>query len=207
MFVSIFNVYYLALFNYATIKGDMLTVGILFGTAEFMGILFGEPAMHQFPDWLAMMFSVAVVMVCSVVLKMDGIEQSTIYAFFLCQIFFLGISFNAAFVIMDSRTNPKLLAVAFELIFSIGCGSTMVLPVLAKAPEPLPTILFLVFGTICIVSLCKIGPRKQEKKKDTIIDKIEHTILSMIDESHAEGNSFGGFKANMSSVILDNKYI
>jgi len=83
----------------------------------------------------------------------------------------------------------------------------MVLPVLAKAPEPLPTILFLVFGTVCIISLCKIGPRKQEKKKDTIIDKIEHTILSMIDESQAEGNSFGGFKANLSSVILDNKYI
>ena len=126
---------------------------------------------------------------------------------FLAQIFFLGIAFNAAFVIMESRTNPKLLAVAIELTFSIGCGSTMVLPVLAKAPEPTPTILFLVFGSVCVIALCKIGPRKQELKKETIIDKIEHTILSMIDESRQEGNSFGGFRANMSSVILDSKYI
>lgn len=74
MFVSIFNVYYLALFNYSQIKGDMFTVGILFGCAEFMGILIGEPVMHQFPDWLAMIFSVVVVIICSVGLKMEGIE-------------------------------------------------------------------------------------------------------------------------------------
>ena len=74
MFVSMFNVYFLALFNYATIKGDIFTVGILFGTAEFLGILFGEPAMHHFPDWLAMIFSMAVVMVCSVLLKMEDID-------------------------------------------------------------------------------------------------------------------------------------
>lgn len=70
MFVCVFNLYYLALLNFATVKGDMFTVGILFGLAEFMGILFGEPAMHHFPDWLAMIFSTVVVMVCSVVLKM-----------------------------------------------------------------------------------------------------------------------------------------
>lgn len=207
MFICIFNVYYLALFNYSTIQGDLFTIGILFGCAEFMGILFGEPAMHYFPDWLAMIFSVFVVMVCSTILKMPEMEQMTIYVVFLLQIFFIGLAFNAAFIILESRTNPKLLAVALELNFSCGTGSTMVLPILAKSPEPTPTILFLTFGLLTIIMLIKIGPKKHEKAQETIMDKIEHTVLNLIDESQQNGSSFAGFKANMSSVIVDNKYI
>jgi hypothetical protein len=207
MFISIFNIYYLALFNYSTIKGEVFTIGILFGCAEFLGILVGEPAIHHFPDQKAMIVSTFIVMVCSVILKVPGMDQMTIYVVFLLQIFFLGLAFSLAFVILTSRTNPKLLAVAFELNFSFGCGSTMLLPILAKSPEPTPTILFLVFGCITIFMLFKIGPRKQEVK-ESILDKIEHTILAMIDESQEDRSSFSGFKAsNMSSVILDNKYI
>ena len=81
------------------------------------------------------------------------------------------------------------------------------LPVLAKLPEPIPTMLFLVFGTICIIMLIKIGPLKVEVQ-ESILDKIEQTVLAMIDESHQEGSSFSGFKGHdMSSVIVDNKYI
>jgi hypothetical protein len=65
------NIYYLALFNYASIKGDLFTIGILFGFAEFVGNLLGEPAMTYFPDWLGLILSTIVVMICSVLLKMD----------------------------------------------------------------------------------------------------------------------------------------
>ena len=103
---------------------------------------------------------------------------------------------------MDSRTNPKLIAVAFEINLTFATGSTMVLPVLAKSPEPTPTILFLIFGFLAIATLLKIGPKKEEQ--ESILDKIEHTVIGMIDESRQEGSLW---KANMSSVILDSQYI
>jgi hypothetical protein len=48
MFVSMWNLYYLGLFNYSCIQGDTFSVGILYGVAEILGILIGEPAMHLF---------------------------------------------------------------------------------------------------------------------------------------------------------------
>jgi hypothetical protein len=46
---------------------------MLFGLAEFLGILFGEPAAKQFPDWVAMILSTVAMMICCVILKMPGI--------------------------------------------------------------------------------------------------------------------------------------
>ena len=108
MFISVFNIYFLALFNYSSVKGDIFTIGILFGCAEFLGILFGEPVIHYLPDQKAMIGSTFLVMVCSVILKLPGLDQMTIYVVFLAQIFFIGLVFSLAFVILGTRTNPKL---------------------------------------------------------------------------------------------------
>ena len=182
MFASMFNIYFLALFNYATLHGDILMIGILFGAAELLGTLFGEPVIRKFPDWIAMIVCLIFVMGTCLILKMPDVDQTTIYVVFLLQIFFIGMAFNLAFMIMETRTNPKLLAVAWELNMSIGSGSSMVLPIFAKAPEPTPTLMFFIFGSICILMLLKIGPKKQISK-ETVADKIERTVLSMVDES------------------------
>ena len=184
----------------------MFTIVILFGAAELLGTLVGEPVIKKFPDWIAMIVSVTFVMVSCLVLRMPGVGQTTIYLVFLFQIFFIGMAFNLAFMILETRNNPKLLAVAWEINMSIGAGSSMILPVFAKAPEPTPTLMFLIFGTICILMVLKIGPKKQTPK-ESVADKIERTVLSMVDVSMQEGNSFGGFRTNLSSVILDSNYI
>ena len=74
LFTCMYNIYFLAIFNYKSIEGDIFTLAMLFGAAEFMGLIFGEPLLKIFPDWLAMMFSLSIVMVCSVVLKMKDVE-------------------------------------------------------------------------------------------------------------------------------------
>jgi hypothetical protein len=98
------------------------------------------------------------VMICSIAVKLPGNDQMMIYVLFLGQIFFIGLATNAAYNIMDTRTNPKLVAVAFEINLTFATGSTMVLPILAKSPEPTPTILFLIFGLLAIGTLLIIGP-------------------------------------------------
>jgi hypothetical protein len=92
-----------------------------------------------------------------------------------------------AFIIMENRTNPKHQAVAFELNMSFGNGSTMMIPILAKMPEPLPTMLYCSMSCMIIIMLVLIGPRKNEEIN------IKATILSMVEE---RGMSFTGFKNN-----------
>jgi len=52
-----------------------------------------------------------------------------------------------------------------------------VLPILAKYPEPLPTILFVLFGCLAIVMLFKIGPKREP---ESMQDRIEQTVISMV---------------------------
>jgi hypothetical protein len=175
VYICVLNIYYMALFNYATIQGDIFTIGILFGFAEFIGIVIGEPAMKYAPDWLGLIVDTILIGACSVILKEPGISQTTIYTVFLAQIVFIGIAFNSAFIIMEARTNPKHLAVAFELNMCIGNGTTMIAPLLAKMPEPVPTMMYLIFSTTIIFMLFLIGPRKKEEIN------IQQTIMSMVE--------------------------
>ena len=94
--------------------------------------------------------------------------------------FFCGLGFNAVFVILESRTNPKLLAVSYELNLCVASGSTMIIPVLAKMPDPIPTIWFIVCGSVIIFIVIKIGSDKSASTKKKLIDNMELTFLSMI---------------------------
>jgi len=111
---------------------------------------------------------------------------------FLCEIFFIGIAWNQGFIIYQSRMNQKLLAVSFELSMSVGTGTVMILPILTKQPEPMPTMLLVLFCCFTIFLICSIGGQKVSKQ-GTLLDKIEHSIIDpVMSMSHQK-----------SSVILD----
>lgn len=116
--------------------------------------------MKKFPDWLSLIGSVIMIMISSILVKCPHIDQGILYCIFLAQVFFCGLGFNAVFVILESRTNPKLLAVSYELNLCVASGSTMIIPVLAKFPDPIPTIWFVLCGTVVIFVVIKIGSRK-----------------------------------------------
>lgn len=42
LFMLMFNVFFLAMYNASEVRGDVLTIGILFGCSEALGIMFGE---------------------------------------------------------------------------------------------------------------------------------------------------------------------
>jgi hypothetical protein len=158
MYICILNIYYLALYNYTSINGNNFTIGMIFGISDMLGTLLGEYFLRLVPDWIGMLLSIIIVMVASVLLKMPGIDQMTTYAIFFSQIFFINIAYNAAGVILESRTNPKHLAEAFENYLCFGSSSAMVCPVIALQPEPAPTIMFMTCGFMAVLMLFKIGP-------------------------------------------------
>jgi hypothetical protein len=69
--------------------------------------------------------------------------------------------------------------VAFEVDLCVASGFTIITPILAKAAEPIPTLLFLFYGLISILMAMKIGPKKKVKEEN-LLDKIEQTVLSLI---------------------------
>jgi hypothetical protein len=69
--------------------------------------------------------------------------------------------------------------VAFEVDLCVASGLTIIIPILAKAAEPIPTLLFLFYGLVAILMTIKIGPKKKQKQEN-LLDKIDHTVLSLI---------------------------
>lgn len=42
LFMLMFNMFFLAMYNASEVKGDLFTIGILFGCSESLGMMFGE---------------------------------------------------------------------------------------------------------------------------------------------------------------------
>ena len=160
MYICILNIYYLALYNYTSVNGNQFTIGIIFGLSDFCGCLFGEVILSFVPDWIGMIWSIILVMIASILLKMSEIDQMTTYGIFFAQIFFINIAYIAAGVILESRTNPKHLAEAFENYLCFGSSSAMICPIIALQPEPAPITMFMTCGILVIGIVIKIGPSK-----------------------------------------------
>ena len=82
MYICILNIYYLALYNYTSVNGNQFTIGIIFGLSDFCGCLFGEVILSFVPDWIGMIWSIILVMIASILLKMSEIDQMTTYGIF-----------------------------------------------------------------------------------------------------------------------------
>ena len=70
IYVGCISVYFLALFNQSMIKGDTLTIAILFGACEAMGCVLGERVIMMLPDHIAMYFSLIAIIVSTSMLKL-----------------------------------------------------------------------------------------------------------------------------------------
>jgi hypothetical protein len=152
--------YYLGLFNSSELQGNIFTIGILFGISEVLGILIGEPIVHHFPPHLASYFSLTMVLVTSNMVKLD-LDQKVIYGLFLVQIFFIGLTFNLYFVMATTRISPRLLSTSFELNTCFGQLLTFFSPLIAKLPEPFPTLFYWLFCLTAFLMVVKIGPPKK----------------------------------------------
>jgi hypothetical protein len=71
-------------------------------------------------DKLSMLMSLTFVLGLNFVIKYVQISETTLYVLFMVQIFFVGSAFNILFVLQDSRINPKLLGISFEINYSFG---------------------------------------------------------------------------------------
>jgi predicted MFS family arabinose efflux permease len=171
MYSCMIFIYFLTMYNYSTFEGDLFNIGILFGVAEVFGILVGEKFVADYPDWLTLIVSVLLASVFNMVVKMPGIPVSLLYLTFLLEMVCVGILYNSAFVIMESRTNPRHIQVAFEINLSFGNALTMLCPIIAKKEEPIPSLVLLSFGLVCVFMALKIGPER--KLQGDIADKLE----------------------------------
>ena len=81
------------------IKGDTLTIAILFGACDAFGNVMGEIILAYIPDHIAMYSSICAIMLSTTMLKLVPLGQVTIYIVLLIQIFFCGVVFNLIFIL------------------------------------------------------------------------------------------------------------
>ncbi len=72
-------IYFLALFNSTELKGDVLTLGIMFGLSECLGIIGGERCLKLFSDYVCFFMSIIITLSASILLKIPGIIDIATY--------------------------------------------------------------------------------------------------------------------------------
>ena len=107
----------------------------------------------------------------------------------------IGLAFNLVFIIQATRIPAKLQAVSFEINGSSAVFTTAAVPILAKAKEPIPSMLFTVFSLVAILLMRSIGKLKKEAHQN------ERSLLSAIEVS---GTDIHG---NLSSIIVNNEVL
>jgi hypothetical protein len=83
MCICFTNVYFLTLYNSKNLKGDEFTIGILFGLAEFIGVLFGEKLMRLVPEIVGYKYSLMIAIILDLSIKVFDLTQSVTYVLFL----------------------------------------------------------------------------------------------------------------------------
>ena len=72
-------IYFLALFNSTELKGDVLTLGIMFGFSECLGIIGGERCLKLFSDHVCFHLAMIITLTASLLLKFPGISDFATY--------------------------------------------------------------------------------------------------------------------------------
>ena len=76
-------VYYLCLFNSSELEsGDPLTIGLLFGISEGLGVLVGERFLAYLDDYKGFLLFMPVTLILSSALKVPGLDSIFIYIVF-----------------------------------------------------------------------------------------------------------------------------
>ena len=153
-------IYFLALYNSAELKGNVLTLGIMFGLSECLGIIGGERCLQLFPDHICFYFSMAIAMVASVLIKLPGISDYETYFLLILQVFFVGLIYGVMILVQESRTPLRLQAVSLELNLCISYITSAFTPQIAKMNEPYPLFTFILCGSVCLIVMCYLGPSK-----------------------------------------------
>jgi hypothetical protein len=133
MFCCVYPIYLLALYNSSAVQGNLFILGILFGAVEVLGTVLGERIIQMLPDWIGCILSITCILIASILLKIPGIDQTSIYIIFLIQIFFCGAANNVIYLIQESRTvNPKLLAISLEVNLCFANLVSFISPMVGK---------------------------------------------------------------------------
>ena len=143
--------------------------------------MFGERVIQLMPDWIGYIFSTSVIVICSIIVKIPSIDQSIVYAVFLIQILFVGISFNIVYMMQESKTvNPSLKAISLELNMSFGNCFTFFAPLVAKAPEPIPTFMFIFLGIFSMILITRMDNKQKPMT-------LEQSILQVVMNDQKSG--------------------
>lgn len=156
--------------------------------------------MEKFPDTKSMYFALVMVLITCNAVKIPDLDETTLYLLFLGQIFFIGLAFNLYFVISANYTNPKFATTSFELNMCSGQLMTLASPILAKLPEPTPTLVYWFCIFLAMFMTYRVSQTRAPKAQ-TVFAEIEKSVLSIIKD---EGNS-ESFRGNLSSVLVDTK--
>lgn len=135
LFASSLVIYYLGMYNSASLPGNIFTNQILCGSMLGLGNLIGG-ILADYNDSTMMQICLSLVIFFSIGIKLPGLSFNEFYFLYVSQIIVLGSLFSILLILQDRRVDDTFASMSLEINLSIGSFLTSLSPPLARLAEP-----------------------------------------------------------------------
>ena len=118
--VFVTNVYMITLYSMANLKGNVFSIGMIFGAAKELGVFFGERILKLATDVRMMILACSIFLTAFTIIKLFDIGDQVLLALFLVQIFVFGIMYSLSFIMQAERMDPTVNPLSLELNLCMG---------------------------------------------------------------------------------------
>jgi len=150
MFICIHNLYLISIFNSQKIHGNSFTISNIVGFCEILGMVISDRVLKYIPDHISMYISMVGILVTSNLLLLFDLDQAVTYLLIFLQVISVGMSFNSIFLLIETRTDPKVFQVSFEICYSLSAAFSLLTPMIPMLSAPLT------LGLYYFLCLCSI---------------------------------------------------
>ena len=126
---------------------------MVFAIAEGFGIMLSSVVIKHFSMPILMLVSIVALLSLNFLIKFFNLSAETTLILFLIEAMIVGGFFNLMCVIQNTLIDPRYVSMCMEINFCMGFTTTMFGPIVAKLPEPFPTIYISAVGVIVLCVL------------------------------------------------------
>lgn len=179
---GIFN-FYLALYSTSETEGNPLVSMLTFISAEALGVLSVPFVVKIFSIKTGVVFGCLVASAALFVKNFLKVGGPTEQMMTLLIAYALGMNVNFATLINNTLIDFKLRFISYEFNYCMAQTLTMLAPIFAIKPEPVPTyVIWGLLGTVLVVTL-SMQFEEQSKTVSNIKEMINNSIANSLAQS------------------------
>ena len=155
----------LSIFHYQSIKGNLMTLAMIFGACQGSGVFISGGMIKFCNDKTTYYVAICFICITSALLAFsEHYNQNLVYLFLFLQVFSVGSVQNLSYNFQATRIDPKLYSASHEFNFRLSMLISFAAPILTTYGRFVVLTVQLLFCLLGVIVVRQIGQRYKTQK-------------------------------------------